>query len=192
MEAYAKAMFEQDPEKKAELMFLGNACVGLHEQRFLQTYIERALNAPVDALVRENLEDAIGATLPGKLLKKAGLLDDALDPLVRAIGKGVRRVVTEHMMSLPLPNQTLKLGEDVVGPNGTPFPEALKTIENPELQKVLADIDTSPDSLKGSAARDWVRLSDRMNFIVDLFRSYQQDPSMFGQPFDKPVTLGVA
>ena len=36
---YAQAMFEKDPNKKAELMLMANNKVGLHEQTQLQPYV---------------------------------------------------------------------------------------------------------------------------------------------------------
>jgi hypothetical protein len=44
-------------------------------------------------------------------------------------------------------------------------------------------LDRTPNDTAGSAARDWGRLSDRMNLIVDLFRSRQQDRLLYDQPF---------
>jgi len=35
----------------------------------------------------------------------------------------------------------------------------------------------------GDAASDWARLRERMNYIVNLFRSRQQDPSLAVPPF---------
>jgi hypothetical protein len=52
--------------------------------------------------------------------------------------------------------------------------DTLLTIEDPELGAVLdgyQNWDRTPGTTAGSAARDWTKLSDRMNFIVDLVRS---------------------
>jgi hypothetical protein len=68
----------------------------------------------------------------------------------------------------------------------TPFPETLMTIEVLELRSLLdgpEGWDRTPDTPAGSAARDWTKLSDRMNFIVDLFRSRQADPNLFTPPY---------
>jgi hypothetical protein len=190
MEAYALAMFEKDPNRKAELMLEGNALVGLHEQTFLQTYIERAMNAPVDHLIANGLKSVFGEKLGAKLLDEESRFHDVISPLVRTVSSVVRRGVTEQMMKLAMPGRTLSLGEDVVGPNGaTSFSGDLATIESERLRKVLARVDQTPDTMKGSGAKDWVRLDDRMNFIVDLFRAYQQDPAVFGQPFESPVVV---
>ena len=39
------------------------------------------------------------------------------------------------------------------------------------------------NSLQGSGAGDWTELADRMNFIVDLFRTRQFDENLFAPPF---------
>ncbi len=184
MLAYLEAKFETDPAKKSELMARGNTLVGLHEQTFLQVDIDKAMNAPVENMVRDNLKALLTRGLLGRAFERSGLLDKALDPLVHLIEKGVRRYTTERMMELAMPDRTMSLGNDLVGPGGTrEFPEALKTIEDPKLRELLAKLDRSPNSLTGTGASDWSKLGDRMNYIVDLMRVYQQDDAMFGPPF---------
>jgi hypothetical protein len=48
---------------------------------------------------------------------------------------------------------------------------------------LMAGLDRTPDDTAGSAARDWGSLEDRMNLIVDLFRTRQQDRLLYDQPF---------
>ena len=43
--------------------------------------------------------------------------------------------------------------------------------------------DRSGPDMRGSRARDWGDLDDRMNFIVNLFRSRQKNLELFDQPF---------
>ena len=43
--------------------------------------------------------------------------------------------------------------------------------------------DRTPDSLVGSQAGDWTQIRERMNFIVDLFRSRHLDPTLFSAPY---------
>lgn len=52
-----------------------------------------------------------------------------------------------------------------------------------ELKALLYDIDRTPNTVVGSAARDWSDLADRMNFLADLFRSWQQESRLFLEPF---------
>ncbi|WIG95541.1 hypothetical protein [Myxococcus sp. SDU36] len=201
---YAQAMFEKDPNKKAELMLLANNQVGLHEQTQLQPYVDKALNSPVQDTFRDILKQTVEsqinalpfpANLAGKAALKTGLVDAALSPVVDGVANVFRRVATEHMMKLAVPGGALKLGNDLPPPPGmesTLFPPHLRSIENPELRALLGQLDKSPDSLKGSGAKDWSKLDQRMNYIVDLFRSRQSDPALFDPPFGQRGTYPVA
>ena len=82
-------------------------------------------------------------------------------------------------MTLALPGQTLSLFRDVPGT----FPADLRTIVNPELLALLGRIDTTPNTTRGSGARDWSNLRQRIHYIADLFRVYQERPSLLGGPF---------
>jgi cytochrome c556 len=187
---YAKAQFETDPKKKAELMLLGNNQIGMHEQTRLQPDIMKALNAPIDQVLKPALKKIIRDTMSnagpfgsGKWaydkLDKAGLIDKAISPVLNGAASAWRQVATDQLMTLATPGGTLKLGSDV--PKG--FPKNLQTIDNPDLQKVLGQVDRTPNTTKGSAGNDWASFNDRMNYIVDLFRAYGQDPSLFNAPF---------
>jgi hypothetical protein len=201
---YARAMFEQAPNKKAELMLLANNTVGLHEQQQLQTFVEKALNAPVKEVFANILKQSIEAganalPFPANLAAKAaiqsGVVDMALDPLVNKLAEVFRGIATEHMMKLAVPGGALKLGNDLPPPAGmesTLFPPHLRTIEDPRLRELLGRLDKTPDSLHGTAAKDWSQLGQRMNYIVDLFRSRQSDPRLFDAPFGTPGSYPVA
>ncbi|AKQ68503.1 hypothetical protein A176_005415 [Myxococcus hansupus] len=200
---YAQAMFEQDANTKAELMLMANNKVGLHEQRRLQPQIEKALNAPMKQtfhnILRQTTEANINAlpfpaNVAGKAALKSGVVDAALFPVVDAMARAFRRFSTEHMMKLAVPGSALKLGQDLPPPPGmetTLFPPHLRTIENPELRALLAEFDKSPDSLKGTGAEDWSKLDQRMNYIIDLFRTRQSDPALFDPPFGRAGTYPV-
>lgn len=82
-------------------------------------------------------------------------------------------------MTTELPGRSAPLGRDVPRlADGAMFPAELQTLELPALRALLARLDRTPDTARGSAARDWHELGDRMNYIVDLFRSRQQEPHM--------------
>ncbi|MCY1043063.1 hypothetical protein OV208_17210 [Corallococcus sp. bb12-1] len=201
---YAQAMFEKDPNKKAELMLLANNTVGLHEQTQLQSYVEKALNSPVKDIFRGILDKSIEAganalpfpaNLAAKAAIKSGAVDLVLNPLVDKLADVFRGIATEHMMKLAVPGEALKLGNDLPPPAGmedTLFPPHLRSIENPKLRELLGRMDSSPDSLKGTGAKDWSQLDQRMNYIVDLFRTRQSDPHLFDQPFGKEAHYPVA
>ncbi|MBU8894212.1 hypothetical protein DRW03_12230 [Corallococcus sp. H22C18031201] len=194
---YAEAMFEKDPNKKAELMLLANDQIGLHEQTRLQPYVEKALNTPVKETFRDLLKQSIQgaanalpfpANLAAKAAIKSGVVDAALSPVVDGLASTFRRFATDHMMKLAVPGGALKLGNDLPPPAGMEkdlFPANLRTLENPELRELMGKLDRTPDSLHGTAAKDWSRLDQRMNYIIDLFRSRQSDPHLFDPPFGK-------
>ncbi|MCB9706813.1 MAG: hypothetical protein H6711_33520 [Myxococcales bacterium] len=163
--AYVEASEVDDPKARAELIFLANALVGYHEQIRLQGPIEAALAAPSAVLVE------------GRALALRG-------GLIARIDQSLRALLTRHLMVLELPEGGLRLGDDVprLG-DGAMFPAPLAAIQNPEVQALLEVLDRTPDDLDGSAANDWSRLDDRMNYIVDVFRSRQRDRSLRRAPF---------
>jgi hypothetical protein len=95
---------------------------------------------------------------------------------------------TRFVLTLPLADDVLAVGKDVSPlAGGATFPEHLRVFDTPDqhLRALLDDVlawDRTPDSLSGSSASDWADLGDRINFIVDLFRSRQQNPALFANP----------
>jgi hypothetical protein len=76
------------------------------------------------------------------------------------------------------------LGDDL---RDGPFARGLETISltAADFQRsfdLVAVWDRTPDSTHATAAADWSDLSDRMNFILDLFRSYQADERLTTHP----------
>jgi hypothetical protein len=187
--SYAAALGESDPKARVELILLGNLAIGLHEQTRLQPEIAEALDAPLGEpvklrrdLLRELVRSRLGAALrlvwellPGRASDTKQVLDE-LDGQVKRIA---HEAATEMLMTLSLPGETLSLGRDV--PGG--FPADLKTIDNPELAALLGRIDPTPDTTRGSGAEDWSNLRERIHFIADLFRVYQERPALLNEPF---------
>ena len=202
---YYAAKFELDAKRRAERILLANATIGVHEQTRLQTYIAGSLNAPIaDALVNAT-HDALAEQIGTQALGARGyaLVDRLLSPLTDHVERVFQRFATEFMMTLKLPDETLHLGRDLPAPVGQPlFPKVLQTISDPELSMMLAQYNSlaerseERDALRaieeaaevlmgklgfgesfalGTGADDWVQLSQRMRFILEMFRSRQQD-----------------
>ncbi|MEZ4453284.1 MAG: hypothetical protein R3B09_27725 [Nannocystaceae bacterium] len=162
---YHEAALARDPKVQAELVLLANALVGYHEQIRLQAPIEAALRSPAALLVEI------------EALPLRRLLGDR-------IAQGLRGLMTRWLMTLELPEASIRLGDNVPClADGAMFPRELAAIDNPELLALLRVLDRTPDTLAGSAANDWGRLEDRMNYIVDLFRSRQRDVTLRRPPF---------
>lgn len=185
VKAYYEAMFTRDAKAHAELMFLGNALVGFHEQTRLQGPVLAALNAPLRELFLDHLVEFARAD---PKLRVRGLpewgLRQAFTPLATRLERIWRELATRALMRMELPDVALRLGEDIPAlTSERDFPPALEHLEHPELVALMAQLDRTPDDTAGSAARDWGSLSDRMNLIVDLFRTRQQDRLLYDQPF---------
>lgn len=169
-EAYYQARFETNNKRKAEYIFQGNLLVGLHEQTRLQPQIAEALAVPFDIFIDESNPEKKQAdnknnspSIPRKLIIKT---------------------ITRMWMSFSLPNSELKLGQDVVAPTGIiSFPSDLLIIEDSRCKSLVDQFDSINNTLTGSAADNWGSLSDRMSFVVDFFRSHQQNKHLFEQPF---------
>jgi hypothetical protein len=106
---------------------------------------------------------------------------------VLEINRLIGQVITAHLMTLHLPGgEVLQLGRDLM----TTFPLALAQIRNPKLRELLGQTDTTPDSVIESGATDWADFKERMHFITDFFRAYQERPRLFDAPFTpEQVTL---
>ncbi len=187
--AYAAAFHESDSQARAELVLLANLAIGWHEQTRLQPEIleafDSAFEEPVKlrrGLLRHLLRPRLGLALrlladlvPGRRTR----VKRALDDLDRHSKQIAHTVITDLLMTLSLPGQALSLGSDVRGA----FPAELATIDNPDLRALLARLDRTPHTTRGSGAANWSRLTDRINYIADLFRVYQHDPKLLSDAF---------
>jgi hypothetical protein len=172
MVRYHEAAFLPAGKRKAELIFHASALVGLHEQTRLTAPIRGALHAPLE----------LAALRPGRTPR--ALTRRLSRALVGRVAPSLRAASTRWLMALRLPKVTIRLGEDVPPlSTGRMFPKELCAIDDPELRALLYSLDRTPNTSSGSAARDWADLGDRMNFVVDLFRSRQQDLSLYRAPF---------
>ena len=188
---YHRARFESDPVTRAQLVLLANLEIGFHEQTRLQPEIAAALDAAV--VDPRDVRDRVIATLfpwaawlvrvrlsIARLLGRRSLLDVAVDALVEEEQRLVRQVLTLHLMSIELgPAVHLQLGEDL----GAGFPVSLREIVLPDLRDLLDRIDPTRDSPRESGAVDWADLGDRVHFIAEMFRCYQESPLLFEPPF---------
>lgn len=187
--SYAAAFAESDMKVRAELMLLANLAIGWHEQTRLQPEIAEALDAPFEEpvwlrrdLLGHLLRLRIGLALPLLLQLAPGretTVKKLLDELDRQIKQVAHAAITEGLMTLSLPGEVLRLGRDVPGT----FPASLKTIDNPELRALLGRFGPIRDTTRGSGSDDWSSLPERIHFIADLFRVYQERPILLSDPF---------
>jgi hypothetical protein len=188
---YYQALFENDPKSRAELILLANVEIGFHEQTRLQPEIAESLDAgfvsfaqftrpffasvfPMGGWVK------LGHLHARRLLGRPTRLDLAIQALIEAARSLFRHTITESMMTIFLPSgERLRLSEDLAAF----FPDSLKQINNLDLKLLLEKHDPSLDSPIDSGVFDWAALSDRLHFIIDLFRCYQEKQELFDPPF---------
>ncbi len=196
---YYQALFEDDEKKRLELLLLANIQIGFHEQTRLQPEINEALAAPVispQAFIRNLLKTLhpewgwfneliwLVLRLFGRLVK----LDTAVQAYFESAQREAQFIVTEAMMMLEMPHHNrLRLGDDLAAS----FPPILERLDNPDLLRLLEQIDPTPDSSRESGAEYWGDLPDRLHFIVDLFRCYQVSPELLEPPFTVGQTIAL-
>ncbi|HVV44290.1 MAG TPA: hypothetical protein VHC72_03770 [Bryobacteraceae bacterium] len=189
---YRTAARTSDPGEKVQLMLLANVQVAYHEQLRLQPLMQGALDGAL--LEPGDIADFLEAKLTGHegrigtLMRGLwGAVDSPArrlsEMLARHIQEQVRILITENLMSLWLPpDQELRLGRDLT----RPFPEALRTLTDPGLLKLLEQFQSAPDSEEQSGVKDWANFKDRMGFIACLFRAYIDDRNLYGAPVAFP------
>jgi hypothetical protein len=188
---YYGAMFENDAKTRTELMLLANLEIGFHEQTRLQPEIQAAMEAT--SLEPQALaQRALVALYPTRsksiflemqsrrALKQPSEFDQALRRLIALVRKQVRLLLTDCLMTLWVPENTvLRLGDDLPAR----FPKSLRRIASPVLRALLNHIDPTPNSRRDSGADDWAVLPDRLHFIADMFRCYHHASELFAPPF---------
>jgi hypothetical protein len=192
------AIFESEAKRRAELMLLANLEIGYHEQTRLQPEIQAALEDPfLDELqyilrLTGNLFPRSEAFLLRsrmvltRLLGRPPLLELAIRSLLAVVVLEIREFLTETMMSIHFPEGIrLSPWSDLSGE----YPVSLQHLTDPDLCQLIAEIDPTPDSLLRSGAVDWANMPERLHFIVELFRLYQESPGLFEPPFTPDQVL---
>lgn len=194
-ERYYRAFFEPDQKKKAESVLLANIEIGFHEQTRLQPEIAEALEAALEnpdriksKLLRTLFPNqywllAIGSAFRS-LFNRPTPLDIAIAKFTTEARRRIRLFLSAHLMELDFPHgKRLQLGKDLKAG----FPPDLQQLTDPDLIDLLKKIDPTPDSMKDTGAVDWANLADRLHFIADMFRAYQENADMLLPPFDSEI-----
>ena len=181
---YAVARRTQDPHRRAELMLLANARIGLHEQIRLQPYIAGSIDAPIRLALFDTV-DEVAACLPrGTRLISKGVLRVAVLGAANEAKRHWEELCTRELMTLRLPDETLMLGRSLRAPAGQPlYPRLLDPVDDSEAVEFLKEHGALPPDRAGTAAVNWARLADRMRYIIDLFRSRQLHRPLQDPPF---------
>ena len=167
---WCDAMEETTAATRSQRILAGSLELGAHEQHHLQGAIAGSMDMGVNqsaALFRQRL-----VLEGGPLARLEPSIISALDPVVRATGDLWGDLMTKLLGTIETPDGTLLLDRDVPLIPGQPFtPPEIKPVVVDDLTTLLARFDRSDGNGVGSAAPDWVKLDDRMNFIANLFLS---------------------
>ncbi len=188
---YYQAFFEADAKARLELLLCANLEIGFHEQTRLQPEIAEALDAAfIDP--KEFRLRLIKAIFPYRgwlarvrfflirLFKRPSPFDDAINSLLAVARHQAHLFITDQMMTIGLPHGVrLRLGKDL----NAEYPAALRQIANHDLSALLAQIEPTPGTTRGSGAVDWADLPERIHFIAELFRCYADSADLFEPPF---------
>lgn len=190
--SYYDALFVADASERAQRLFFANLAIGFHEQTRLQPEIVAALDAPV-VDPREIAHALVSRRYPGvawllgpwlalrRLLGRPLLVERLAERSAARIRQLAHRIVTEHLMTITFPGDAyLRLGHDL----RAAYPATLQEISSAGLKELLARVDPTPDSIAATGALDWGDLGQRLHFIADMFRCYQEDPLLLEAPFD--------
>ena len=188
---YYQALFENNVKTRAEIILLANIEIGFHEQTRLQPEIAESLDAGLINF-QKFTRPLFASIFPmsgwfnlahlyvRRLLGRPTTLDLAIQALLAAARSHLRQAITEIMMTISLPSGgRLSLSKDLAAG----FPDSLQQITNLELSLLLEKHDPTPHSPVDSGVLDWADLSDRLHFIIDLFRCYQENQNLFEPPF---------
>lgn len=172
---------------RADLIFEANLRITAIEQVIL----DKAVTMVVDHLPRHLTEQAEGrmATFAERSLRVPRLIAQVNASkrlsIVADLAKDMwARVMTDQIMVIALPTETIRLGRDIPSRDWRePFyaPELLEL--SPSARHLFDQFDRSLGDGRGAGAGDWRRFDDRLNFAANLIRSRQQDPTLFWQPY---------
>ncbi len=178
-DAYGRALF--DPAGRAALILQANTTAVAHEQRRLQPAISAALNAAISDTLQKVIEVDIVRHLPTAEARR--VLDGLTGDVCKALDEAWDTALTEAIMKLATASETLDLRRDVPPLSAGMFPPELSRLTGTAAEAAVAEWDRTGGTGTPSGARDWAVLEERMNFIVNLFRSRQRDASLFIPPF---------
>lgn len=193
---YMHARTTDDPLVRARCILGGNILLTAVEQDLINSAVGTVINH-IPETVASALDQRIAAwaerwmNVPRQLTSLQ--LPFRYVPAREAFDTAWSRLMTDQVLVMTLPTETLRLGRDIPWRRaGQPYyPRELQRLESDteraDTLKEVADLVHSFDRTvgdgHGSAARDWRRWDERMNWAVTLLRSRQQDETLFWMPY---------
>ena len=194
------------PKQRAELILLGNVRLVAYEQRRLQPVLDRNLELLPHALRLRVVTEWFGrndlrtraATRAYQIAsplfprRRGGVPDRSHSPRVPDDPwSGATALRCRPAASAARPTRycgrTNRPTTRTATPKSEFFPYDLQTIEHPALWAEWQQHDRSFGQGERTAVDNWLRLPERMNFIVNVFRSRQQLCALYERPSATPA-----
>lgn len=199
-------------KKRAELILLGTIRLEAYAQTRLQPVLKRNLSYVPDAL-----RAIVGSRLTGRTNRPTVALRRAYERSRKAsalFDEAFEIAATRHVFGLVLGQEVLSLGRDLpLAPPANPvlrdrqpegdlnryklgsfFPHDLQALREPDVWTAWQQFDRSTGEGSRTAVDDWLRYEERLNFIVNMFRSRQQLSALYNRPMSlrpaEPVPPG--
>jgi hypothetical protein len=184
--AYVDALCSADGH--ACTVLRANVLAVAHEQQRLQPKIDEALSAAVTDTIKKLIEEDVIDHVPTAEARR--LLNGVTDEVCRTMEEAWDTALTETIMRLVTKSETFNL-RDSVPPLATGmFPPELTNLAGTPAADAVAAWDLTGGTGRPSGASDWAKLGERMNFIVNLFRSRQRQAALLEPPFtDEQVAV---
>ncbi len=161
----------EERKLKAELIFAANVKATLSEQAGLQPYLDAAFQ-PAARYVSAKAGPLARMPLVRGAVQMLGYSAQAL----------TQRVVTEYGIKVVVADEALSVGDSFRPRRGRLWSPDLAELRQPDAQQVYEQYNLAQPNGRGSSAADWTVLTDRMNYIVNFFRAWQQDPVFSTMP----------
>lgn len=190
---------------RAQLILLGNIRLVAYEQKRLQPVLERNLNYVPHALRLKLVNRWSGRETP--VTSRVIGAYRYIDRVVSMADEAYQIAATRYVYSMLVGQEELRFGVDVPLPppahpllrddqveedrkrytDGDFFPVALQVIDEPDLWATWQQYDRSVGQGVRTAVDNWLRYPERLNFIVNVFRSRQQLTDLY----DRPVSIAA-
>jgi hypothetical protein len=194
---YELAQAQSQSKVQSWLMLGANVLLTAAEQDLADSAVE---------VVLDHVPQHVGAAIDWRLAKLSerfrGVPPNLAYALLETMHPNTRKVIytiwsrlmTDQVLVMAMPTETLRLGRDIpprhrewpiFPPDLRDFPETGKDPDLIEIVNLVRSLDrTIADAgTRGSAARDWRRWDERMNWALALIRSRQQDETLFWPPY---------
>jgi hypothetical protein len=183
IDCYVAASLEADPAARADLVLRGNILLAAYEQWRLSPILKVAMDPVAKHLVEFRVEaDADGAEIPVAVLKRDGTLFSLRhrSPLrqwyAERYAEGFTRSVLAWEGPVPGPAVAPVFLAKPVPASAVPSPDP---VQQPTTKNLVRMFNRAAKNKLGYGTRSWVKYADRMNAVVHLFRSQQQNPALY-------------